>query len=239
MSKHLYNAKISKFRWFAARFGVSEMFLKPLRATFAPVIIPTLPVKRFPFKGRELEYFYHRYNMTWACERCVEVPIGRYYAQQAKASEVLEVGNVLSHYGSVGHTIIDKYEVAPGVKNADITTFTSAVPFRVIFSISTFEHIGFDDEAGSGSAGKIKAAIACCRKLLAPDGTFAITVPISYNPELNELISSGELEPRAEYFMRRTKRLTWEPTDKKDALKAKYRKPFPYANAVMIAEWGS
>jgi hypothetical protein len=237
MIKHLYNSKLTKFRWFASRFGVSEMLFKPLRTAFAPIIIPNLQAKRFPFKGVELDYLYHRYNMTWASERCVEVPIGRYYANQAPSSRVLEVGNVLSHYGPVEHTIIDKYEAAPGVMNVDIANFTRSEPFSTIFSISTFEHIGFDDEPGSGSTAKIKNAVASCRKLLAIDGTFVITVPIGYNPELDAMIASGELAPKTEFYMRRVKRLTWAPVTKENALGCKYRKPFPYANAIMIAEW--
>jgi len=205
----------------------------------APLIIPNLPAKRFQFKGAELDYLYHRYNMTWASERCVEVPIGRHYANQAPASRVLEVGNVLSHYGPVKHTIIDKYESAPGVKNVDIANFTHPEPFSIIFSISTFEHIGFDDEPGSGSAVKIKTAVASCRKLLSIDGTFVITVPIGYNPELDAMIASGELAPKSEYYMRRVERLTWETATKENALRCKYRTPFPYANAIMIAEWNS
>jgi hypothetical protein len=238
MIKHLYNSKLSKFRWFASRFGASEMLFKPMRVILAPLIIPSLPAKRFSFKGIDLDYFYHSYNMTWVSERCIEVPIGRHYAKQAPAAEVLEVGNVLSHYGPVEHTIIDKYETGPGVKNIDIATFQRATPFRVIFSISTFEHIGFDDEPGAGSAAKIKEAIANCRKLLLPGGVFAITVPIGYNPELDGMISSGELRPKAEYFMRRTGRLTWQETSKSEALRCRYRHPFPYANSIMIGEWG-
>src|SRR5437762_3310824 len=77
VKKHLYNSKLSKVKWFVDRFGWREVALKPLRNIFAPVIIPTLPKKTFKYKGEDLPYVYHRYNMTWDSERCVEVPIGR------------------------------------------------------------------------------------------------------------------------------------------------------------------
>ena len=51
------------------------MVLKPLRIAFAPLIIPRLPKRTVSFQGEEIECVYRRYNMTWACERCLEIPI--------------------------------------------------------------------------------------------------------------------------------------------------------------------
>src|SRR3954469_21710129 len=115
VKKHLYNSKLSKVKWFVNRFGWKEVALKPLRNVFAPVIIPTLPKRTFRYKGEELPYLYHRYNMTWASERCVEAPIGRWWAGRFDPATVLEVGNVLSHYGPVQHQILDKFETGKGV----------------------------------------------------------------------------------------------------------------------------
>jgi hypothetical protein len=109
----------------------------------------------------------------------------------------------------------------------------------LIFSISTFEHIGFDDETEGSSATKILAAIAACRSLLAPDGTLVITIPINYNPELDELIASDRLPSKQRTFLFRRNYTDWVEVDQAAALKAKYKKPFPYANAVMIAEFSA
>ena len=239
MKKHLYNSKLSKVKWFVDRFGWKEVALKPLRNIFAPLIIRTLPKRTFGYHGDDLPYLYHRYNMTWASERCVEAPIGRWWANRFNSGAVLEVGNVLSHYGPVQHEILDKFEKGAGVINEDIVTFRPGKKYELIFSISTFEHIGFDDEAEGSSATKILEAIDACRALLSSTGTLVITIPINYNPELDALIAENRLPSKNRTFLFRRGYTDWIETDQASALKARYKSPFPYANAVMVAEFGS
>src|SRR3954451_22447894 len=74
----------------------------------------------FVVDGRERRLFVHRYNETWRNERAVEVPL---VVEALDAHPVLEVGNVLGHYGHCGHTVVDKYERAPGVLNVDVLDF--------------------------------------------------------------------------------------------------------------------
>lgn len=237
MASHLYNSRLGKVRWFVRRFGAREVFLKPLRRVFAPVIIPRLARKTFRFQGEELEVFYHAYNMTWASERGVEAPVARYFLAQRKPSEVLEVGNVLSHYGPVQHTILDKFEKGANVINEDILAYRPERTFDLILSISTFEHIGFDDEAEGSSAEKILLALDACRKLLSAEGKLVVTVPINYNPELDGLIRAGKLPPGRKTFLLRTGETDWREATEEEALRAKYKEPFPYANAVMVGEF--
>jgi hypothetical protein len=215
------------------------MLLKPIRVAFANLIIPRLPSREIKFNGRRLELFYHRYNMTWASERCVEVPIARDYAGAARPDATLEVGNVLSHYGPVQHVILDKFERAPGVINEDITTYRPTRRYDLILWISTFEHIGFDDEAEGRSSDKIHDAIKVCRQMLTPNGILLITVPISYNPELNELIQSGRPGSRNEYFLKKDGPQEWRQCSKEEAMRCEYKRPFPYANAIMVAEFSA
>ncbi len=239
MKKHLYNTTFGKVPWFVRRFGASEILLKPLRLALAPDIIPMLPKKTVEFQGRTLDCFYHRYNMTWASERCVVIPIAKSYLDQFPKGAVLEVGNVLSHYFPARHDILDKFEKADGIINQDILDYRPEKQYDLILSISTFEHIGFDDESTEPSGGKIKAAIAACRRLLKPGGKFVLTVPVGYNPELDELMRTGELKPDREFYLLRRKKLDWEPATKADALKCRFKTPFPYANAILVAEFGS
>ena len=238
MKKHLYNTTLGKAPWFIERFGAAEMFFKPLRLVFAPAILATLPRKTFEFQGRALDCFYHRYNMTWACERCVEIPAAREYLKRFQGQRILEVGNVLSHYAPVQHQVLDKFEKAEGVINQDILDFRPPERFDLILSISTFEHIGFDDESTEPSRDKIKAAIAACRALLRPGGLLVVTMPIGYNPDADALIASGELGCDREHFLRRETRLDWKPATRAEALQCRYKTPFPYANAVIFAEFG-
>lgn len=238
MGSHLYNSRLGKVAWFVRRFGAGELFLKPLRCAFAPLIIPRLARAEFVFEDKTLPLFYHRYNMTWANERAVEVPIAREFLERYAGRRVLEVGNVTPYYLDTAHTVLDKYERGPGIINADITGYAPEERFDLILSISTFEHIGFDDEVDGDSGGKIKQAITICRGLLAEGGQLVLTLPLGYNPALDRIIADGQLGSEHATFLKRTGRLAWQAVDADAALACEYGRPFPYANAVMIAQFG-
>ena len=238
MGSHLYNSGIGKVAWFVRRFGAGELFLKPLRCVFAPLIIPRLAKAEFTFAGKSLPLFYHRYNMTWATERAVEVPVAGEFLRRFAGKSVLEVGNVTPHYLDTGHTILDKFESGPGIINEDIADFAPSERFDLILSVSTFEHIGFDDEADGDSGKKISQAIATCRGLLAVGGQLVLTLPLGYNPALDRMIADGQLGSDRATFLKRTGRLAWQAVDADTALASEYGRPFPYANAVMIAQFG-
>tara|TARA_B100000029_G_scaffold436374_1_gene450973 strand:+ start:2460 stop:3188 length:729 start_codon:yes stop_codon:yes gene_type:complete len=237
MSSHLYNSRLGKVVWFVRRFGLSELFLKPLRCIFAPLVIPRLPKCKFNFNGRMLSLFYHAYNMTWVNERAVEIPIIRDYLNHCEPEHVLEIGNVLSHYGSVSHTILDKFERGQGIINEDILDFVSADKFKLIVSISTFEHIGFDDEVDGESGVKILHAIDASRNLLTENGRLVLTLPIGYNPSLDHMIMDNQIDCTRSFFICRKGKLQWEATSSDQAMECRYGSPFPYANAILVAEF--
>ena len=237
MGSHLYNSQFSKVVWFARRFGVGELLLKPLRCAFAPLIIPRLARAEFEFEGKSLPLFYHRYNMTWATERAVEVPIAREFLERYAGKRVLEVGNVTPYYLDIAHTVLDKYERGPGIINADITDYAPGDRFELILSVSTFEHIGFDDETNVDSGVKISRAITTCRGFLAAGGQLVLTLPLGYNPTLDRMIADRQLGCNRATFLKRTGRLAWQTVGAAAALASGYGRPFPYANAVMIAQF--
>ena len=238
MASHLYNSGFAKVIWFVRRFGICELFFKPIRFIFAPFIISRLDKSQFTFDDRLISLFYHAYNMTWANERSVEIPIINDYLSHYESKGVLEIGNVLSNYGYVNHTIIDKFERGKGIINEDILNFVATQKFELIVSISTFEHIGFDDDMDDDSGVKILHAIDASRKLLAENGRLVLTLPIGYNPSLDRLISGGTLKSIRSFFICRIGPLKWETTTMEKALACRYGSPFPYANAIMIAEFG-
>jgi hypothetical protein len=237
MSAHLYNSRLGKISWFVRRFGLSELFCLPLRKLFSPWVCPRLQPRTFRFRDRDWDCFYHDYNVTWCNERCVEVPVGLEYLERFAGKAVLEVGNVLSHYESGGHTVLDKYERAPGIVNEDIVGYQPANPFDLVLSISTLEHIGFDDDAPGGSGEKILEAIGACRALLATGGLFAFTVPLGYNSDLDRLIADNALGADREWFLKRSGPRDWAEAPRAEAQGAAYRRPYPYANALLIAEY--
>ena len=156
-------------------------------------------MKSFVFNGQEYKYFKHDYHNTRENERTVEIPIFLDILKSHKNQSILEVGNVLQHYGCrVKHDIVDLGEVAKGVTNQDIRTFKSDKKYDLIVSISTFEHI---DEFSNGTEQSMLDAFSNIRNLLAKDGTIWMSFPLSTNLYLDDLLRNKKLGTKEEYFM--------------------------------------
>ena len=97
--------------------------------------------------------------------------------------------------------------------------------------------MGFDDEMNDDSGVKISRSITTCRGLLAAGGQFVLTLPLGYNPALDRMIADQKLGCNRATFLKRTGRLAWQTVDAAAALASGYGRPFPYANAVMIAQF--
>ena len=150
----------------------------------------------------------------------------------ADPARTLEIGNVLPHFARIGHTVVDKYEKAPGVLNEDVVSFSGG-PYDLIVSVSTLEHVGYDEEPREPD--KAARAIRHLLGLLAPGGTMLATIPIGHNRVLDDALMSGELGGTVSY-LRRMKWLKWEQVEAEHA-KVMYGWPWPGANAVAIARW--
>jgi len=184
--------------------------------------------KVFKFQGNTFSYFYHEYNRTWENERAIEVPIIWEIVERHRARNILEVGNVLSHYFPVNHDIVDKYEKADGVINQDVVYFQPSKRYDLIISISTLEHVGWDEEPRDPA--KILLAIENLERLLAPGGKMIITLPLGYNSELDKLLREGMIQFTRRFFLKRiSKDNQW-----KEVRNAKYGEPFPAANGLII-----
>lgn len=144
----------------------------------------------FELMGRRYPYLRHGHKLTWLTERAVEVPVAQAIVDGAAGKRVLEVGNVLSHYGPQTHVVLDKYEHAPGVLNRDVLELDGLGQFDLIVAISTLEHVGWDE--APRDPGKPLRAIGALRSALAPGGLLVITAPVGYNPALDAAFRSGE-----------------------------------------------
>lgn len=163
--------------------------------------------KTFTFQGRKYRYFYHKYNRTWMNGRAVEIPVLWDFVKRCEGS-VLELGNVLSHYFAVKHDILDKYEQSEGVINEDVVDFRPQKQYDLIISISTLEHIGWDETPRELT--KVIRAVDNLISLLAPEGQFIATVPIGYNPELDRLLREGKVKYTKRDFMKQvSKKNIW------------------------------
>ena len=141
----------------------------------------------FYFEGRAFPYFHHRYNMTWRNDRAVEISLALDWLARHKDKRILEVGNVLSHYVPTQHEVVDRYEIAPQIINQDILDFKPKEPYDGIITISTLEHIGFDEEEKKPEK-CIEALTYLYEKCLGPKGSLLATFPHGYNPTLDTAI---------------------------------------------------
>lgn len=187
-----------------------------------------------PFTFRNVRYarFVHPYNATWLNERSVEIPIALAAVRTRAGKRILELGNVLSNYVPVRHDVLDKYDAAPGVIREDAADFRPQAPYDLIVSISTIEHIGFDERPQDPQ--KILRALknlrTCC---LAPGGTMLITFPLGYNSHLDEILARNELGFSELAFLKRNGN-SWAETAWPDAQGAQYNHPHPFANVIAI-----
>lgn len=191
----------------------------------------------FVLGGKRYDYFWHDYSMTWRNERCVEVPLARAlldgFAESA-GGRVLEVGNVLSHYFPVSHDVVDKYERAPGVRNEDIVNFAPERRYGLIVSLSTLEHVGWDETPRQ--PGKALHAVAHLKeRCLAPGGRMLVTFPVGHNGELDRAFAAGRLPFTQSFCMKRAGRFAhWREAAWAEIRDAAYGYPHPFANGLVI-----
>lgn len=198
----------------------------------------------FRYENEEFHYFCHPYNIAWRNERTVEIPVFRKYLDEAhqRGENILEVGNVTSHYFQTNHDIVDKYETDPKALNVDIADFEPARPYDLILSISTLEHIGFDEvESTSGQVlseadpDKIRRVTERLRQLLAPNGLLVMSVPRDYNAVFDRQLDEGRL-PFEHHVLMRPKDWAnrWEQCSADEMKTIAYGAPYPGANGVVF-----
>jgi hypothetical protein len=183
----------------------------------------------------EYNYFYGGYNVAWMTERSVEIPLILKYVQAPDRGRLLEIGNVLSHYVPRSWDVLDKFEVGPGVMNADIVDFQPEQRYDLIVSISTIEHVGFDDDVEDPA--RIPKAIERIRRdCLNPGGLFVATFPVGYNPHLDALLYDGRLGfEECRYLKRVSMSNRWAEVSANEAAPLQYNHPYPLANGLAVA----
>lgn len=187
----------------------------------------------FSFQGISHRYFYHRYNRTWLNERTVEVPLARAFLARAGERRVLEVGNVLACYVSISHDVLDKYEKGDGVMNEDVVDFRPRHPYERIISVSTMEHVGWDEAVKD--PGKILRGLQnLIAHALVPGGKLFVTMPLGYNPNVDRSVETGVFPFQERYFLKRVSPRGWREATYEEVRGSKYGSPFDAANAVFV-----
>src|SRR5271157_1208679 len=177
-------------------------YYKAIRPAMAWYILNVKVPDVVPFDGNFLPVFYHGYNETWLNERQVEIPIFKLLLHEYEGKDVLEVGHVLKHYLPHAHLTIDKYERGPGVVNVDFLEYNNWKKYDLVFSISTFEHIGFNYQEVKGRE-KPYQAINKAMSMLKSDGLFAISFTLGYNPVMDDMLKNNKVAFDREYFYKR------------------------------------
>lgn len=175
------------------------LYLKLIAAIVGGYGMTFVKKKTFLFQGKKYFYFYHGYNHTWVNERAIEIPLVKEVLDATKGN-VLEIGNVMNYYYPFAHDVVDKYEKGKGILNEDVVDFKLKKKYDTIISISTMEHVGWDEAVRD--AEKIPCSLEHLKNHLTPKGKIMMTIPLGYNLYLDELIAQGKLFDEAYFFKR-------------------------------------
>ena len=160
----------------------------------------------------KLSYLVHPYNETWRYERCVEVPYPRAFLA-SHLGRGIEIGNVLSHYGSVTHEVFDKYERGGRVTNIDVVELDRH-NLDFIVCISTLEHVGWDEP--DKDPDKALRALELLRAALAPTGRMLISFRLGHHPTLTDAVWEETIPVDREVFYRQRVRV-WDSVSRAEA----------------------
>ncbi|MBL4889786.1 MAG: class I SAM-dependent methyltransferase [Candidatus Lindowbacteria bacterium] len=228
---------LGRLRQVLADKGVLHVVRKATALLLDPLICQYkkrfTPPGQFSLDDNSYQYFFHRYNRTWANERSVEVPIALKFIQENSHKRILEVGNVLSHYFPICYDVLDKYESVSGVINQDILEYEPSKGFDLIVSISTLEHVGWDEK--DRDPNKIIQAVEKMTGWLNPGGKLVVTLPIGYNSDMDQNLDSEKLSFQKQFYLKRiNSENRWEETTWNEIRNVRYADPFPGANALVI-----
>jgi hypothetical protein len=179
-------------------------------------------------------YRYFDTVKTWYNERAIEIPIVMEMVRRYQGTNILEIGNVLSNHVRFEHDILDKYENAKGIINEDVVNFRPEKRYDLIVSISTLEHVGWDEKPRDNM--KIPRAIENMKALITSrGGMIIITLPLGYNSTLDKLLKDGIIRFSKQYHLLRiSKGNEWKQASWEDVKVAKYNTPLPFANGLLI-----
>jgi hypothetical protein len=111
-----------------------------------------------------------------------------------------------------------------------LSTFSGG-PYDLIVSISTLEHVGYDEEPRD--AGKAARAMEHLRGLLAPGGELLATIPVGYNRELDDALRGGDARVS---YLARVGNVRWKEVDAHETRNL-HGWPWPGADAVYGWPW--
>lgn len=192
---------------------------------------------KFTYQGRTFDRYDHLYNSTYLNSRGVEIPVASDFLWKNRG-RALELGNVLSHYPITlpNRTIVDKYEKAKGVQNADVMSIRGV--YDTIVAVSTIEHIGLDfgEEKDLGAALR---AVEHLKTLLSQNGKMLVTVPLGWHPTLDPEDFGFTYGSYLYWTMSGDWQLEWHEVHTRADVpvdKLEYGETMPWAGSIWIGE---
>ncbi len=113
-----------------------------------------------------------------------------------------------------------------------MVAFRSDAPYDLIVSISTLEHVGWDEEPKD--PGKILRAVANLASLLAPGGRMVVTLPLGYNPEMDALLARNEIPFTQRHCLKRRGWCTWEEVPWEGIAGSRYGVGWPGTSGLVV-----
>lgn len=189
--------------------------------------------RTYSFQGKKYHYFYK--PETWYNERTVEIPIVMEIVSQNEKKNILEIGNVLSNYCQIKHDVVDKYDVSENVINQDIAEFSSFKKYDLVVSISTLEHVGFDEFPKDPL--KIVKTLENLFRLISEQGKIFFTWPLGYNKTMDSVLAENGSIFTNQFYLKRISFHEWKEIDRADLFHGpvKYNSPFFDGNYLGIA----
>lgn len=204
----------------------------------SPIAYAFSPLRKdpgtFELDGRTYTYERRLYpNRPWRNERSVELALALDFLERRKGTRTLEVGDVLSQYTSSSHDRLDKYDPSPGIIREDIVGFVPDEPYETVISISTLEHVGWDETPRQPE--KALDAYRSMRGMLKPGGAMLLTCPLGHNPRLDELLQEGAIDfPKSTFMLRISSDNRWREATAEEVNGSKYNSPYRNANAIFV-----
>jgi hypothetical protein len=145
----------------------------------------------FKVNNVELSYCHHPYNQSYRNERTIEIPLGAYALNRLKElGETVELGAVMGFYQEIDHIMIDLYEVGHDkILNKNYLDCYD-LKGKNLLSISTIEHIGWEEHGRTSYIGENMAAEAF-DKAISESPYYFITTPVGAHPKLDKHIAKS------------------------------------------------
>ena len=211
---------------------------RPGRRRNAVLDLVTLPLvaagprKTVEAFGARLSLRYGFRGWLWRTERCVELAIGEHVLVGRNPDDVLEIGNVLRAAGLGDHAVIDKYERGPGVLNVDILDYDPGRQFGLAVSISTLEHVGYDEDPRD-----LEKAARALRRVSELADDLLVTIPVGYHKAFERAFLDGPFD-EVELLVKTTRRADWVRRPLTERHHIRYGLPYMCANGILVGSRG-